>query len=94
MPKSNLELWGLVITVVEFDVNYFVYVKTNSLLNILMIIIASFIFILALVLSNIYVKIRDIEDRQEEIRQKLIRDKELEDIRLDLREVKRKVFKR
>jgi len=94
MPKSNLELWGLVITVVEFDVNYFVYVKTNSLLNILMIIIASFIFILALVLSNIYVKIRDIEDRQEEINPKLIRDKELEDIRLDLREVKRKVFKR
>ena len=94
MPKSNWELWGLVIAVVEFDVNYFVYVKTNSLLNVLTIIVASLIFTLALILSNIYIKIRDVEDRQEEINQKLIRDKELEDIRLDLREVKRKVFKR
>ena len=94
MPKSNWELWGLVIAVVEFDVNYFVYVKTNSLLNVLTIIVASLIFTLALILSNIYIKIRDVEDRQGEIRQKLIRDMELEDIRLDLREVKRKLFKR
>jgi len=33
MPKSNWELWGLVIAVVEFDVNYFVYSQTKSLLT-------------------------------------------------------------
>jgi len=62
-------------------------------LNILIITVASLILALAFIISNIYYKIKDLEEKQDKFNQKLIRDKELEDIRLDIREMKRKIFK-
>lgn len=94
MSKYNWELWGIVITIIEFDVNYFVYSQTKSALNILAIIVASIIVGLTFILSNIYSKITEVIGSQDKINQKFIRDKELEDIRLDLREIKREVFKK
>ncbi|MFA5020033.1 MAG: hypothetical protein WC533_02955 [Candidatus Pacearchaeota archaeon] len=93
MPKSMWELWAVIITIVEFDINYFVYSKTGSKIDVITIIGASTILPLTFIISHIYSKIKELEDKQEEAIKKLIRDKELEDIRLDLREIKRKVFK-
>ncbi len=94
MPKSNWELWGIIIAIIEFDINFYVYNQTKSTLNILIIMVASLIFALAFIISNIYYKIKDLEENQDKINQKLIRDKELEDIRLDVREIKREIFKK
>ncbi len=94
MPETNLELWGIIIAIIELDINYFVYSQTKSIQNILIIIVASLIIALAFILSNIYSKIEETEAKIEEFNQKLIRNKELEDIRLDLREMKREVFKK
>ena len=94
MSKTNWELWGIIIAIIEFDINYFVYSRTGSVSSILMLIIVSLIFALAFILSDIYSKIKSIEDNQEEINKRIIRDKELEDIRLDLREVRRLIFKK
>lgn len=94
MVKGSWELWGIVIAIIEFDINYFVYTQTKSFLNVLVIIVASLIFALAFILSNIYSRIKMIESSQEEFNKRLIRDKELEDIRLDLREMKREVFRK
>ena len=94
MAQSNWELWGIIIAIIEFDINYYVYSATGSLLNILFIAVASLILILAFVLSNVYLQIKSISLNQEETEQKLIRYKELEDIRLDLREIKKELLKR
>ena len=94
MSASNWEIWGLIIAILEFDINFYIYQKTASLLNVIIVIGASIIFALAFILSNIYMKIKEIEEKEEEISKKIIRDKELEDIRLDLREIKREIFKR
>jgi len=94
MSKSNWELWALVIAIIEFDVNYYVYSITKSALDILTIIVASMILVLIFVLLHIYSKIGDVSESQEEFDKKLIMHKELEDIRLDLRELKRKVFRK
>lgn len=94
MPETNLELWGIIIAIIELDINYFVYSQTKSIQNILIIIVASLIIALAFILSNIYSKIEETEAKIEEFNQKLIRNKELEDIRLDLREMKREIFKK
>ncbi|OIO41623.1 hypothetical protein COU56_04780 [Candidatus Pacearchaeota archaeon CG10_big_fil_rev_8_21_14_0_10_31_9] len=94
MPKSNWELWGIIIAIIEFDINFYVYNQTKSALNILIIMVASLILALAFIISNIYYKIKDLEENQDKFNQKLIRDKELEDIRLDIREIKREMFKK
>ena len=94
MPKSNWELWGIIIAIIEFDINFYVYNQTKSALNILIIMVASLILALASIISNIYYKIKDLEENQDKFNQKLIRDKELEDIRLDIREIKREMFKK
>ena len=94
MPKSNWELWGIIIARIEFDINFYVYNQTKSALNILIIMVASLILALASIISNIYYKIKDLEENQDKFNQKLIRDKELEDIRLDIREIKRETFKK
>ncbi len=94
MPKNSWELWGIIIAIIEFNINYFVYSRTGSISNVLMIIIVSLIFALAFILSDIYSKIKSIEDNKDEINKKIIRDKELEDIRLDLREMRRQIFKK
>ena len=91
MSTTNWELWGIIIAIVEFDINYFVYNQTKSLVNVLAIVVASLILILAFILSNIYQEIKKLIENQEELNQRLIRDKELEDMRLDLRQLKRKV---
>ena len=59
-----------------------------------MVIIVSLIFALAFILSDIYSRIKIAEENQEEANKKIKRDKELEDIRLDLREIKRHIFKK
>ena len=94
MPETNWELWGIIIAIIEFDINYFVYSQTKSIQNILIIIVASLIIALAFILSNIYSKIEETGIKIGEFNQKLIRSKELEDIKLDLREMKREVFKK
>ena len=94
MPETNWELWGIIIAIIEFDINYFVYSQTTSIQNILIIIVASLIIALAFILSNIYSKIEETGIKIGEFNQKLIRSKELEDIKLDLREMKREVFKK
>jgi len=71
-----------------------VYIQTKSLSNIFIVIIASLILALAFILSNIYSELKEIKDAQEKINQKFIRDKELENMRLDLREIKKEVFKK
>lgn len=91
MSGSNW-IWGILITIIEFDINFFVYSQTKSVLNILTIIVISLILALTFIVSNIYSKINEMSDAQDKINQKFIRDKELEDIRLDLREIKREVF--
>lgn len=93
MSESNWELWGIIIAIIEFDINYYIYSETGSIINVLVVLVASIIFALAFVLSHIYAKIKEIEIAQEDINKRLIRDKELEDIRLDLRDIKRKVLK-
>ena len=70
------------------------YIQTKSLSNIFIVIIASLILALAFILSNIYSELKEIKDAQEKINQKFIRDKELENMRLDLREIKKEVFKK
>ena len=94
MSKSNWELWGIIIAIVEFNINYFIYTRTGSFSNVLMVIIVSLIFALAFILSDIYSRIKIAEENQEEANKKIKRDKELEDIRLDLREIKRHIFKK
>ena len=84
---------GIIIAIVEFDINYFVYNQTGSILNVLIILLVSLIFALAFILSNIYSKIKGLIETQDQFSQKFIRDKELEDIRLDLREIKREIFR-
>lgn len=76
----------------EFDINYYLYSRTDSLLNVFFVILASLIFVLAFILSHIYIRINEMADELAEIEKRFIREKELEDIRLDLREMKRKVF--
>jgi len=82
----------LIIAIVEFDINYYLYSRTDSLLNVFFVILASLIFVLAFILSHIYIRINEMADELAEIEKRFIREKELEDIRLDLREMKRKVF--
>ncbi len=91
MSKSNWELWAVIIGIVEFDINYYIYSETKSLANILMIIVISMILGLAFIISNIYEKIKDNEEKLETLNQKLIRYKELEDIRVDIREIKKEL---
>ncbi len=43
MSKSNWELWGIIIAIVEFNINYFIYTRTGSFSNVLMVIIVSLI---------------------------------------------------
>ena len=93
MSKNNLELFGIIFAIIEFDINYFVYRRTGSVSNVLMVVTVSLILALAFILSDVYSKIKDIEENQEEFNKKIIRNRELEDIRLDLREIKRYTIK-
>ena len=91
MSNSTWEIWTLVIAIIEFDISYYLYSKTGSLLNVLFVIVASLILALAFIVSHIYSNIKDLVEKQEEMEKRFIREKELEDIRLDLREIKTKV---
>ncbi len=91
---NNWELWGIIIAIIEFDINYFIYVRTGSVNSIIIVIVLSLILALVFIISNVYSKIYDLSDKQDEIDKRLIRYGELEDIRLDLREIKRGVFKK
>ncbi len=93
MSQSNWELWALIIVIAEFDINYYIYSTTESILNLLIVIVSSVIIALGFILFHIYSKMNDLDNVQNETDKKLKMYKELEDIRLDLRELKRKVFK-
>jgi len=94
MPKSNWELWGIIIAIIEFDINYYIYSQTESIINVLIVIISSLIIALTFIISDVYSKIKESTKTIDEFNKKLIRDKEFEDIRLDLREIKREIFKK
>lgn len=94
MSKISWELWGIIIVIIEFNINYFIYIQTKSLVNILIIAVTSLIIALVFIFSHIYSKIDEIFEKSNEINQKLIRYKELEDIRLDIRELKREMSKK
>ena len=40
MFKTNWELWGLLIAIIEFDINYFIYSQTKSIQSILIVVVA------------------------------------------------------
>jgi len=94
MSKSNWELWALVIAIVEFDLNYYVYLRTQSLVDILTIIVASLILALMFIISHVYVKLKENSDMIEELDKRLKLYKELENIRVDVRELKNEVFRK
>ena len=94
MSESNWSLFGIVIAIIEFDLNYYIYSKTGSALNVVIVILTSLIIALAFIIFSIFSNLDNIQERQEELERRFIREKELEDIRLDLREIKRNVFRK
>jgi len=81
MSQSNWELWAIVIVIIEFDINYVIYLKTQSFANILTVITTSIIFALAFILFNIFNRLKELSSNQEEFNKTLIRYKELEDVK-------------
>lgn len=90
MERDKWGLYGLIIAMIELDVNIFVYIKTKSFTNVIIIIAASLFFILIVIISDALSKIKEDSEKIDKITEKLKRAEDLIDIRADINYLKRK----
>ena len=93
MNENKWGLYGLIFGIVEFNLGLLIYIFLNSITVIVWVVSLSFAFILVLILVNALNQIKANSCYIDELIEKLKRTEELNDIRLNIKELQRKVFK-
>lgn len=93
MDENKWGLYGLVIGIVEFNLNLLLYIYLKSIVVVFWVVSLSFAFIAVIILIDRFGEIKNNSLKIEELTEKLKRAEELSDIRLNIKELQRKVFK-
>ncbi len=93
MDENKWGLYGLIFGIIEFNLNLLLYIYLKSVTVIIWTISLSFAFIAVIILMDKFSQIKNNSIMIEELIEKLKRAEELSDIRLNIRELQRKVFK-
>ena len=93
MDENKWGLYGLIFGVIEFNLNLLLYIYFKSEIIILLVISVSFAIVILIILLDNLNRIDSNSKKIEEVIEKLKRTEELNDMRLNIKELQRKVFK-
>jgi len=93
MSENKWGLYSLIIGIIELNLNLFLYIYFESEEIVLWVILVSLAVIVLIILMDKLGRIEENSNKISSLIEKLKRKEELDDIRLDVRELKRKVLR-
>ena len=86
-------VYGLIFGIIEFNLNLLIYIYLKSITIIIWVILQSFTLVVVIILINNFTQIKNNSTEIKELTERLKKTEELYDIRLNIKELQRKVFK-
>jgi len=93
MNENKWGFYGLIFGIIEFNLNLILYIYLKSITLIIWIISLSLALAVIIIMVDRFTQIKNNTTQIKELTEKLKRTEELNDIRLNIKELQRKVFK-
>jgi len=94
MDENKWGLYGLIFGIVEFNLNLLVYIYLESIMVVLWIILISSSLVVLMVIASMFRQLNDNSKNIEDLIERLKRTDELIDLKVNIKELQRKVFKK
>ena len=94
MDENKWGLYGLIIGIIEFNLNLILYIYLKSIAILMWVLLGSFAIIVLVIITDRFNKIEENTQSINNLNKRFKTLEELNNIRLDIRELKRKVFKK
>jgi len=93
MDENKWGLYGLIFGIVEFNLNLLVYIYLESVVLILWVVLVSLSLVVLIIVASKFSQINNNSRSIEKLIERLKRTDELIDLRVNIKELQRKVFK-